>query len=390
VGVLSPPRRSLNVENFEIKERETFPTLRFDWQLDPVHRVSLGGEASFRNREAAKTTQQINDPRDSYQLEETQINLYLQDEIRLGTAHTFTIGTRLETLNATSTSFAGTRKQQSNTVLNPSLHYRFQASPITVLRASVARTVARPAFNQLIPFVITRQGNISQPDELGNPDLLPQAAWGFDVGLEQQFGNGLGLLGINGFYRDIDNLIETEVFINPANRRFQQRPVNIGSARAYGVEFDVRSRMDMIGISGLTLIGNISLLGSEVEDRFTKRIRRFTDQPAYIYNVGFDYTIPTGWLSFGLNYNYRPEIKTSDVRGDVIQVTTSKPLQSLDAYITVNFTKNLALSLYGRNLIPIQEIRPRQFFNTSGVLQSTQSDDQRSERILGATLSWQF
>nr|WP_256378534.1 TonB-dependent receptor [Nodosilinea sp. P-1105] len=219
--------------------------------------------------------------------------------------------------------------------------------------------------------------------------MRPQTAWGIDIGVEQQIANGSGLLGLNGFWRTIDNLIESQLSQDPISGRFLQRPVNIGSARTYGVELDGRSELDFIGLPGLTLLGNVSWLNSAVDDITTGETRPFNEQPAYLFNLGFDYTLPSNAFSVGLNYRYVPQIAFTQQSGDILQERFVEPEGTLDGYLTWRPIDTLALTLYGRNLLGIENSRPRRVLE-NGVLQSTQTDFQRADRIIGLNLSWQF
>ncbi len=71
--------------------------------------------------------------------------------------------------------------------LNPSAHVRYGLTDTTMLRFSVARTVLRPAFDQLTPAVL-----IEEPTDRfatqGNPELAQETAWGIDVGFDQRSG----------------------------------------------------------------------------------------------------------------------------------------------------------------------------------------------------------
>ncbi len=48
---------------------------------------------------------------------------------------------------------------------------------------------------------------VGDSDLLGNPQLAPETAWGFDIGYERRLGTR-GVIGINLFYRDVTDLIE--------------------------------------------------------------------------------------------------------------------------------------------------------------------------------------
>jgi hypothetical protein len=271
-------------------------------------------------------------PKDVYRIEENQFNIFVQDEIRLSDQHTLTAGLRIETVDHKATAGDSSTVEQSGTTLNPSLHYKYQMFPTTVFRLSAARTVRRPKFDDLVPFRETKNGTLTQPDVIGNPKLKPETSIGVEAGIEQSWGNHTGAFGLNAFYRWIDDKIENEINLNPENNRYEQSPRNVGNGKVYGLRLDLQTRTPFLGLPNLTLFGNISFLGSEVKDKISGEIRRFREQPAYVANLGFDYTIPEWGMNFGLTYNILPGFENSqlkDGKNEVTKLITKNPVPSL-------------------------------------------------------------
>lgn len=383
----SPSRTTIN-EIRNTNEQEWLATLGFNFLLGDNHRLTTGFEGSFRDRDAGFADRV--DVKANYELSEQQLSFYIQDEITLSPDHLLTAGLRLENITSNATSSESVNISNSNTELNPSLSYRYRVTPNTNFRVGVARTISRPAFNNLIPFVNRRNGNINQPDELGNSELQPETAWGIDAGVEQTFGNNTGVIGINGFIRFIDNLIETQITQDPNTNRFLQQPVNIGYGEAYGIEIDVKSRMGFISLPNLTLSSNLSFLGSQVQDSFTGESRRFNEQPNYVLNLGFDYAIPEWKMTFGVNYNFVPQIESEQLAGQNIRRTINRPISSLNAFVAFQLQENLNLRFYGRNIGGINNDRIRTTFDQQSRFVNELVDLQSAAAIYGFNLSWNF
>lgn len=388
-GVAEDPQISNTVQQDSTTELDIITSAQLDWQPNEAHQVSAGINGSFRDRDANRIQNDEPVPNDIFGIEETQLNLFLQDEWSWNLKHSLLVGARLELVETTATGGDGISQSQSDSQFNPSLSYRYQAGPNTVWRLGVARTVARPSFGDLVPFVNERRGNLGQPDQVGNPDLRPQTAWGVDLGLEQKIVNGEGLIGVNFYFRDIQDLVESQITQDPVTERFIQRPVNIGSAQAYGVELDGQAPLTSLGLPQLTLIGNLSFLSSEVKDSTTGETRPFNEQPDYLFNAGFDYTLADNSFSLGLNYRYVPEIQFTEQTGTIRQQRGIEASGTLDGYITWRPDPDLTLTLYGRNLTGIESVRPREVFE-DGILQSIQTDFQAAERSVGLNLAWEF
>ncbi|TAF10475.1 MAG: TonB-dependent receptor [Nostocales cyanobacterium] len=383
-------------------DQDLFATLGFNFRPWENHKVTVGIEGSIRDREKNKfTTEQEIAPtlkpivektgaKDVYSIEENQLNIFVQDEIQLGEKHTLTAGLRMETVDNKATAGDSSEVKQSGTNFNPSLHYKYLVTPTTVFRTSVARTVRRPKFDDFIPFRESKNGTLLQPDTVGNPNLKPETSLGIETGIEQSWGNNTGAFGVNAFYRSVNDKIENEINLNPENNRFEQSPRNVGDGKIYGLRLDAQTRTPFLGLPNLTLFGNVSFLGSEVEDKLSGEIRRFKEQPSYVANLGFDYTIPNWGVNFGLTYNILPGFENRELKDGKTEVTNQAGEKSLDAYLAFRLTNSVQMSLFGKNLLAAERSKDRSIFNAQGVLENSRIERETAERLYGISLSWQF
>ncbi|ODG96255.1 hypothetical protein A4S05_19295 [Nostoc sp. KVJ20] len=383
-------------------DQELLITLGFNFRPWENHKFTMGLEGSLRDREKKKisTEQQITPvllaavektgPKDIYGIEENQLNLFVQDEIRLGEKHTLTAGVRMEAFDNKATAADNSAIGQSGTIFNPSLHYKYQVFPTTVFRLSTARTIRRPKFDDLIPFRESKNGTLLQPDVIGNPNLKPETSLGVEAGIEQSWGNNTGAFGLNGFYRWVDDKIENDTNFNSTNNRYEQSFRNVGDGKIYGLRVDLQTRTPFLGLPNLTLFGNVSFLGSEVEDQISREIRRFKEQPAYVANLGFDYVIPEWGMNFGLSYNILPGFENRELKDGKNEVTNQAGENALDAYVAFRLTNNVQLSLFGKNLLAAERSKSRSIFDTSGVFESSRIEQETAERLYGISMSWQF
>jgi iron complex outermembrane recepter protein len=210
---------------------------------------------------------------------------------------------------------------------------------------SGARTVRRPDFNFISPALLEEE--VGDSDLLGNPLLEPEKAWGFDIGYEQRIGRR-GIVGINFFYRAVDDLIELvntgdEGSEGPGTWVYQPR--NIGDGKVYGIEFDLSTDLGFIGLPDTGLFGNASWLDSEVTDFMGSR--RFNDQSEYVYNFGFIQDLPSVGAAFGATYR-----KQGSAFGRVIaeEVKTSYGAD-LEIFAEKRFGKNFTIRAVGSNLL---------------------------------------
>ena len=175
----------------------------------------------------------------TFSTDETIIAGYLQGTVRFNENLTLVGGIRVEDTDVTAIWELSRFEEQYNTIPDlgsqiddvkdtsnytnwfPSAvaTYRFGDSG-HVLRAAYTTTIARPDFNDLVPFDIGlfKQAfgdTLSDDDRLpfGNPTLSEQNADNFDIGWEYYFGrNDRGLLSVNYFYKDLKDFLMNNAF----------------------------------------------------------------------------------------------------------------------------------------------------------------------------------
>lgn len=84
----------------------------------------------------------------------------------------------------------------------PGVHARYQLAEDTVLRLSWSNTIARPSFEQTIPFAEIEGDEVT----VGNPLLDPLESTNFDASIEHYLPS-LGILSAAVFHKEIDNFI---------------------------------------------------------------------------------------------------------------------------------------------------------------------------------------
>jgi iron complex outermembrane receptor protein len=259
------------------------------------------------------------------------------------------VGLRYESTDLTITdeTAAAALRVQSNDYgkLLPSVSVKIDVGGGNRIIASAARTNRRPEFNYLSP--ATLEEEVGDSDLLGNPQLDPETAWGFDLGYEHRLGTR-GILGVNVFYRDVKNLIEltnTGAQGSAGAGTFVYQPMNVGDGKVWGVEFDLSSDLGFIGLPNTGIFGNLSLLDSEITDFAGKR--RFNDQSKYVYNFGFIQDFPQAGAAFGATYR-----KQGSAYGRVIaeEVTTTYGAD-LEIFVEKRFGKSFTIRAVGSNLL---------------------------------------
>ncbi len=278
-------------------------------------------------------------------IEETRLDLYFVFNGEAGRAK-WEAGLRYETTDSeiTEDTVELTRDTDYDFLL-PSASIKYDLDDQNRITASVARTVRRPEFDLINPALL--EGEIEDDDFLGNPGLEPETAFGFDLGYERRLA-GNGVIGINVFYRTVEDLIELvntgiEGSEGPGNTVYQ--PQNVGDGDVYGVEFDVSTQLDFLGLPETGFFANFSWLDSEVTDFLGDR--RFNDQSDFVYNIGFIHTLPDFDAAFGVTYREQGDAFGRTVAEEV----ATRYGADLEVFVEKSFYERVTVRLVGQNLL---------------------------------------
>lgn len=295
----------------EIEDLDLQIASDISYKLNQSHQMNFGIGANRQDREAIQIIFEREDDEfvnvtpenTNYKIEEIRKFLYLKDHWSLSANETIEFGLRAEDTEITQRGSAGLSRD-SQFELNPSFHYLRNIGSQGQLRLGLARTLRRPNFAEIIPFINQDTPNEDQVT-IGNPLLTPEVALGADLGLSFNFSGG-GILGLNLFYRDIEDKIElTQIDSN------SYTPKNIGNGKTWGIELDYGVPIKLFGEPVVSLFSNLTFLESEIEDPFTGRERRFNLQPHFIGNIDLVHSVPQLNLSHGFSFQKQSSIRES-------------------------------------------------------------------------------
>ena len=353
VGTLEGAR-----EFTDMLDRETFASFSQLYELEKVD-VKFGADWRSKSRTSdIRVTENAGGPLfpapvigddQAYDIEETRFDPFLVLRGQRGAVE-FEAGLRYETTTTEITDRNGggsTRSSNDFEIALPSAHLLYNVTSDDRIRASVARTVRRPSFDQLSPALLEEEPT-EDNDLVGNPDLQPESAWGFDLGYEHRIGRR-GVAGVNFFYREVTNRIELQStgVVSSEGSGFVLTPANIGNGSVMGVEFDLSTPLTFIGLENTGVFMNYSWLDSEITDLVTGEKRRFNDQAEFVFNVGFIHDIVEWGTSFGSSYRLQGD-QFNRILGETVETTYGA---DLEMFIEQRFGERFVLRLAGSNLL---------------------------------------
>lgn len=266
-------------------------------------------------------------------------------------------GARVEHANLTVTSasvLGGTNVARLNTTdVLPSLALTFALGESHNLRVSASQTLARPEYRELSP--ITYRDVLAERDIFGNANLKRTLIQNYDTRWEWYPRAG-EVVSAGVFAKHFTQPIEqVDVATSGAS---QISFVNARAANDYGVEGELRLRMDRIArpLAPLTAFTNATVIRSRIDlsgDRLsalTNRVRPMVGQAPYVVNAGATWQSSSGRASGTVLYNI---VGKRIVSAGVTPLpdTYEQPRAVLDASLQIPVFARVALKLDGKNLL---------------------------------------
>lgn len=242
-----------------------------------------------------------------------------------------------------------------NTVLAPLpfLNAAYNLTERSLLRVAYSRTVNRPEFRELAPFLFYQfevDANI-----VGTPNLRTAFIDNIDVRYEF-YPNPGEIFSIGGFYKNFKDPIELYNQITGESPQFFY--ANSPEAYTVGAEIEFRKSLASLGVSrflrNTSINANAAIIKSQVDVGASAtnqaRFRPLTGQSPYIVNVGAYYADPQTGFSANIAYNvFGERIFTV---GDILYPTWFEmPRNIVDIQIAKEFKKKYEVKLNVQNLL---------------------------------------
>jgi len=339
-------------EELDIDNRNDSGKVGFTQELDAAQTLEYGVSGRLKERDSGFRvfeggTQLVDQ---AFEIEEDVYGVYGSHTLEVNNQLTLEHGLRAE-LTELETQGAGRGASDDDyTEVNPSLSYQYNVSGSDRLRFSVARTLRRPDFNELEPFVVTEEPG-DEEAITGDPALDPQTAWGIDLGWERTFARGEGIGGVNVFYRDISDvidLVDTGTTVTRGGDSFDLFQFrNVGDGEVYGIEGDISAPLTAIGLDRTAVFANGTITETEVEDPLTGGTREFTRSPEWVANIGFNQSFGRGW-TVGASVQGKGDLTDTEAA----EITEEEIDPFLEAFIEKRFMgEDLVVRLAGANLL---------------------------------------
>ena len=298
----------------EPKEQEKIARGTYRWSVAPGHRLTLGAEVAINTLDQqvqqfvdlGSGLQNVPVPNPDSHVEETRFESVT--EYSWQPTSEFSVEASLDTeYSRIKQTGSAVSNQRTFFFVRPRLDLRYDLSPQWQVRAGVTRVISQLNFSD---FVSSFRTEDSSDDVVvaGNPNLVPQKNWNYEVVLEHRLADDQGVLTLRGFYNDITDHIHKI----PVGSGRISAAGNVGSAEFYGAELKGGLRLDWLGIEGAKIDGGVKFWNSSKTDAFTGRKIRMDQTANLNWDVSFRHDTSWSGLSYGVDINDRSNFFISE------------------------------------------------------------------------------
>ncbi len=345
--------------NYKNKSRD-YKATRFYYNLNKIDPVitDIYDTDGFLNQENIAdgnvVVQRVMQPKDSYRAGNEIYSGYLLTDFYPTEALLVNLGLRYEMSKqwvryaSDGGDWYSRRRNLDKNDLFPALNLKYAVNPTNSIRFSASRTVTRPSFIEMAPFLY--QESYGSAQIRGNEELQNGYNYNFDLRYER-FGKDGDMLSVTGYFKYLDSPIERIQDLQGGATLHSFK--NADNGMAAGVELEMRKRL----VKDLRLGANISYMYTNVKlpqgGAYTNKERSLQGASPILANADLTYSPRFGedrQLNLALLYNLQgSRIHAVGVSGlgDVRQQT----LHTLNFSAGYSLNKHFSLKLQVNDLL---------------------------------------
>jgi len=264
--------------------------------------------------------------------------------------------------------------------LRPRVDYRFDVTPTMQVRATVEKDVSQLSFSD---FSVTQDNSDDDQNiQGGNPDVVQEQTWRYDLNLEYRLPEGLGVVNTQLYYRDIEDVIG-RIDVSPSEDNLLSARGNIGDGVRYGVNVEASSRLSYFGLPNALATMRVGVGDSSVTDPFLDQQRRMRFPSRWSTRASFRHDYQPWSFAYGFDYRWSDQQGEQNVTYDLFDTERDFEEYNLSLFLEKRAFNGVTFRFDLQNANDQEECRTRTRYDgriTSGVIEEIE-DFCRTEGI---------
>jgi outer membrane receptor for ferrienterochelin and colicins len=351
-------------------------TGKYSSPLLPGHALAIGWDVGYSKRdedriqrESSSVGATATNLDQGYLADVSRLALYAQDEWNVTERWSVYFGLRWEGIEVKSTGSDYQPVDSRSSVFSPLFQtlWKLGDKKKDQVRLGLTRTYKAPTLSDLVPRRFASNNNSpTSPDQMGNPQLKPELAWGLDLAFEHYLGEGGGLLTASTYMRRIEDITHRRV--DQIGTLWVSHPVNDGVASTRGIELEAKLPLRTLYKSApsLELRANLARNWSTL-DAIPGPNNRLDQQTPVSGTVGADWKLDSLPLTTGASFSFQ---SAGPVRVSEHQYAYALPKRSLDLYGLLKFSAKTQLRVSLSNALH-QDNLAQTAYSDKGLLRDT-------------------
>lgn len=310
----TPAGEPSNTDELQLQSRESSERIlrgTYDWGITESRSFESGAEIAVNTVD--RSIQLFEDADGDGALEETVLFNQASEveETRVEAFTTYTWQGRENLLVESSIDLEASELSQeggdvsrsrSFSYVRPRTVVRYDVNEQTQLRGRIERSVNQLNFGAFTAS-FTNDDNRLDVISAGNPELVPEKSWNYELTYERRLDGDAGFVSVTGSYRDVeDREAAIPLLVRDPEGTLQERtaPGNIGDGERMQLEIDAGVRLGWLNLDRAVLEGSVEFTDTSVTDPFTGEQREFNWTSPYGWRLSFRHDTSWRGLSYGL------------------------------------------------------------------------------------------
>ena len=210
--------------------------------------------------------------------------------------------------------------------LKPKVDFRYDINNSFQMHLTAEKFVSQLRFADFS--AATNLMDEDQDTIAGNPELVQEESWRYNVNLDYRLPNDGGVVNLRLFYLDVENHIG-RIDISPSPTQLKSTNGNVGDGSVSGLNLNTSIRLGMVGLPSALLTAGFLVQNSRIDDALIGKMRKVVPYDRGSFNFGFRHDMSGSGINYGFNYR-------SGIDGN-------RPLYDIDNVLFMGSPSNLTV-----------------------------------------------